>query len=137
MASIFEQEGTGHNGAPSAKTGSAVGSNLPAQVVTVPGQRNGAAAHMSGVSYTGFATWNGNGQVKLTINDANITADSRVVAAPCEYATDPRLNRFIGSAQMSIGNVAPTNGSVTVWLTVNWGSPLNVRIDYFVDPQYV
>jgi kumamolisin len=137
LASIFEQEGTGHNGTPSAKTGSAMGSNLPAQVVTVPGQRDGAAAHMSGVSYTGFGTWHGNGQVRLQINDPNVTADSRVVASPCEYSTDPRLNRFIGSAPMSIANIAPANGSVTVLLNVNWSSPLNVRVDYFVDPQYI
>jgi kumamolisin len=131
------QPGVTHDGAPSAKTGTAVGSNLPAQAVTVRGQRDGVVARMSGVSYSGFATWRGNGQVNLTITDPNITVDSRVVASPCEYATDPRLNRFIGSAQMAISNVAPANGSFQVWLNVNWASPLNVRVDYFVDPQYV
>jgi kumamolisin len=137
LASIFEQDAPAHDGVPTAKAGSAMGSNLPAQVVIVPGQRNGVVARMSGVSYTGFALWHGNGQVKLQINDPNITADSRVVASPCEYSTDARLNRFIGSAPMSIANIAPANGSVTVLLTVNWASPLNVRVDYFVDPQYI
>ncbi len=141
LASIFEQDehgAVGHNGAPDTRTVSAVGSNLPAQVVTVSGQRNGVVARMSGVQLHGLClTWHGNGSVRLQINDPNVTADSRVVASPCEYSTDPRLNRFIGSAPMSIANIAPANGSVTVLLNVNWGSPLNVRVDYFVDPQYI
>ncbi|HEV3299538.1 MAG TPA: S53 family peptidase [Planctomycetaceae bacterium] len=139
LAIIFAE--TGHEqagpGAPSGKTALAYGSSLPAPVVTLQGQRNGVANRLSGASYTGFATWHGNGQVKLQINDPNITADSRVFASPCEYATDARINRFIGSAQMAISNIAPANGSVQLWLNVNWGSALNVRVDYFVDPQQI
>ncbi len=137
LASIFEQDEHGHNGAPNARNGSAVGSNVAPQVVAVQAQRNVAAPHLSGSSYTNFALWHGNGQVRLTINDPGITADSRVFASPSEYSTDARLNRFMGSAIMSIDNIVPANGSVLVLLNVNWGSPLNVRIDYFVDPLYI
>jgi hypothetical protein len=140
LAAIFVatgQQETGHDGSPSVKPSVAYGSNLAAQVVALQGQRNGVAARLSGASYTGFALWRTNGQVRLQINDPGITADSRVFAAVSEYATDARVNRFIGSAQMSISNIAPANGSVQLWLNVNWGSPLNIRVDYFVDPQQI
>ncbi len=107
-------------------------------VVQAQGHKSGPAGpRLSAESYSGFALWHGNGLVNLRINDAGITADSRVVAAVSEYATDARVDRFIGSAQMSVYNVAPTNGAVVVQLNVNWSSALNVRVDYFVDPQQV
>jgi hypothetical protein len=118
----------------------AYGSNAPAKVADVQGQgRKGGtvSSRLSGSSYSGFALWHGNGQFLLRINDPGITADSRVVAAISEYATDARVNRFIGSAQMSISNVAPTHGSVQLWINVNWSTALNLRIDYFVDPQQI
>lgn len=92
---------------------------------------------LSAESYTGFALWHGNGLVNLRINDPSITADSRVLAAVSEYATDARVDRFIGGAQMTVYNVAPTNGAVVVQLNVNWSTALNVRVDYFVDPQQI
>jgi hypothetical protein len=102
------------------------------------GNSNGAGApRVSDSSYTGFALWRGNGLVNLQINDGNITADSRVFVSISEYSTDARINRFIGNAQMSILNVAPTNGAVHVLANVNWSSALNVRFDYFVDPTQV
>jgi kumamolisin len=146
LASVFSSGGSGGNGtAPAAEhngraSGPAYGSDLPASVLVLEaqGRSNGIVApRLSGASYTNFALYHGNGQVRLTINDANITADSRVFVAASEYSTDARLNRFIGSAQISVSNVAPTNGAVAIWLTVNWSTALNVRIDYFVDPQQI
>ena len=75
--------------------------------------------------------------MNLRINDPSITADSRVFAAVSEYATDARVDRFIGSAQMTVYNIAPTNGAVVVQINVNWSTALNVRVDYFVDPQQI
>jgi kumamolisin len=146
LASVFSTTGHAGNGAVPAPqwdggaSRPAYGSSLPAKVETVQGQShaNGAAGpQLSGQSYTGFALWHGNGQVLLRINDGGVTADSRVLAAPSEYATDARVDRFIGSASMSIANIAPTNGSFVISLNVNWSSPLNVRIDYLVDPQQI
>lgn len=117
-----------------------VGSNSPANVVMLQAQHhNGSAAapQLSAGSYTGFALWHGNGMVRFQINDPGINADSRVFVAASEYATDARLDRFIGSAQMSILNIAPTNGAVVFLANVNWSVPLNVRFDYFVDPQQI
>lgn len=143
LAAIFSTSGTdgSTNGAEPGRTSPfRYGSSLSDNVVVVQaqGRKPGlAASRLSGESYTGFALWHGNGLVKLRINDPNITADSRVFAAVSEYGTDARVDRFIGSAQMTVYNIAPTNGSVVVQLNVNWSTALNVRVDYFVDPQQI
>jgi hypothetical protein len=35
---------------------------------------------------------------------------------------------------MTVHNIVPFNGGVTVWTDVEWGSPLNVRLDLLIDP---
>jgi kumamolisin len=143
LAAIFASSGPGGGagGADLARTSRLTsGSGLSDNVVVVQaqGRKSGAAGtRLSAESYSNFALWHGNGLVNLRINDPGITADSRVVAAVSEYATDARVDRFIGSAQMTVFNVAPTNGAVVVQFNVNWSSPLNVRVDYFVDPQQI
>jgi kumamolisin len=141
LAAVFSACGCGDNGNIQGNTSRpAYGSHSPAQVVVLQGEarKSGAGApRLSAASYTGFALWHGNGQVLLRINDPSITADSRVLASVSEYATDARVDRFIGGAQMTVSNIAPTNGAVVIWLSVNWSTALNVRIDYFVDPQQI
>ena len=142
LAAIFTASGPGgsttvEQGRTSLLTsGSGLSDNVA--VVQAQGRKSGpAGTRLSAESYSGFALWHGNGLVNLTINDPGITADSRVVAAVSEYATDARVDRFIGSAQMTVNNIAPTNGAVVVQLNVNWSTALNVRVDYFVDPQQI
>jgi hypothetical protein len=141
LAAVFSACGCGGSGsAYGGASPSTCGSNSPAKVVVLQGQsrNSGAGAPLvSSASYTGFALWHGNGAVNLQINDPNITADSRVFVSISEYSTDARIDRFIGSAQMTVSNVAPTNGAVHVWANVNWSGALNVRFDYFVDPQQI
>jgi kumamolisin len=145
LAAVFSACGCGdtgetHAGAQGGKSRPTYGSNSPAKAVILQAHvRNGSAGapRVSEASYTGFALWRGNGAVNLQINDGNITADSRVFVSISEYNTDARIDRFIGGAQMTVSNVAPTNGAVHVWANVNWSTPLNVRFDYFVDPQQI
>ncbi len=139
LAAVFSDHVVGDDGQADLLS-RALGSNSPAHCVVVQAEgRNGAAAKpsVSAASYTNFALWHGSGLVRLQINDPNITADSRVFVALSEYSTDARLNRFIGSAQMSILNVSPANRAVVVLANVSWPNALNVRFDYFVDPQQI
>ena len=99
------------------------------------GKKNGAAAPKFGSgSFSTYYTWRGSGSVKLTCGNNSINANSRVVASISEYNTDPTQNRFIGDASMLVYNVAPYNGGVVVLINVNWDSPLNVRVDFLIDP---
>lgn len=139
LAAVFSDRGA-EGDSPVDLLSRALGSNLPAHSIAVQAAgRTGAAAKpsVSGASYTSFALWHGSGLVRLQINDPSITADSRVFVSLSEYSTDARLNRFVGSAQMSVLNVAPTNGAVVVLANVSWPNALNVRFDYFVDPQQI
>jgi kumamolisin len=143
LAAIFIVSGPGGStdGAVNGRTSPFTSGSGPSDnvvVVQAQGSKTGpAAARLSPASYTNFALWHGNGLVNLRINDPSITADSRVFAAVSEYATDARVDRFIGSAQMTVYNIAPTNGAVVVQINVNWSTALNVRVDYFVDPQQI
>jgi len=145
LAAVFSACGCGDSdstpsGAQGSTSPSTFGSNLPAKVVVLQaqGREGGAGApQVSAASYTGFALWHGSGQVKFQINDPSITADSRVFVSISEYNTDARVDRFVGGAQMTVSNVAPTNGAVVILANVNWPTALNVRFDYFVDPQQV
>jgi hypothetical protein len=53
---------------------------------------------------------------------ANICEISQPVGEELDYP-------FIGSARMTVCNIAPLdNGTVLVWLNIEWGSNLNVRV---------
>ena len=41
-------------------------------------------------------------------------------------------SRLVGAAKYTVHNVAPRNGAVTIWLTIDWGSPLRTVVDYLV-----
>ena len=113
------------------------GSNLPIKLEQgKPGESAKAkpGAELSPTSFSTYYTWRGNGTVNLNCGHSGINANSRVVASVSEYNTDPRLNRFVGNAAMLIYNVAPYNGGVVIRVNVAWNSPLNVRVDVFVEP---
>jgi hypothetical protein len=115
----------------------AAGSNLPVKMEHgKPGEpaKVKESAELSPGSFSTFYTWRGNGTTRLNCGHAAINANSRVVASISEYNTDPRQNRFIGDAAMLVYNVAPYNGGVVIRLSVGWNSPLNVRVDVFVEP---
>jgi hypothetical protein len=76
--------------------------------------------------------FNGTG-VLLRCNWSKITANSHVVLAISEYGTGGPTDRFIGAAPMTIHNIAPFAGGVTAEVDINWGSPLNIRLDVLTD----
>lgn len=87
-------------------------------------------------SYSTYCIYNYSGtHVLATCNDWRINSNSRVFASLSEYSyAGPYSGRFMGAARMTVHNVVPFNGGVTVWTDVEWGSALNVRMDLLVDP---
>lgn len=81
----------------------------------------------------GYCTYNINGTFLLTCYWSKINANSHVFVAISEYANGNPADRFIGAAQMTVFNIPPFNGGVTAEVNVNWGSPLNVRLDVLTD----
>lgn len=118
-----------------------VGSSLDAKIEYAKpapaAETHDVSAQISAATFSTFFTWRGSGSVKLNCGDGRINANSRVFASVSEYNTDPRQNRFVGNASMSVFNVSPYNGGVIVWFTVNWNGPLNIRIDVLVDPSAI
>ena len=63
---------------------------------------------------------------------AGIRATSKVFVSISEYQTDSRIDRFVGAARISINNVSPYEGGITVWADINWASPINIVFDMLV-----
>jgi hypothetical protein len=76
------------------------------------------------------------GNWKLTLSPWPLITDrTTVLASASEYEDYDRNgypSDFTGDARITIHNVSPRKGEVTVWLEVNWGSALPIRIDYVV-----
>jgi hypothetical protein len=100
-----------------------------AEAVTAKGSRDVLSPALAAA----YCTYTINGTYNLFCNWSRINANSHVVAAISEYANGDPADRFIGDAQMTVHNIAPYNGGVEVQVDVNWGSPLNVRLDLLVD----
>jgi hypothetical protein len=50
-------------------------------------------------------------------------------------ADTPIIDRFLGDASISISNIAPEEGVVSFYITVDWKTPIDVAIDFvIVDP---
>ena len=64
------------------------------------------------------------GTLVYRLNWSIITKNSHVFVEASEG--------FIGSASYTVHNVSPQDGFVEVRLTVDWGSPIDVYIDYLV-----
>ncbi|SRR6476469_6718614 len=83
---------------------------------------------------TGFGyrhDWgNFNGQHILNLNWGAITPNSLVFVAIGEGAAG--AGKFIGNARYTLHNVAPGNGVVSIWVNIEWGSPIRLYVDYFV-----
>lgn len=81
----------------------------------------------------GYCTYHISGWYRLTCNWGLINSNSTVNEAISEFANGIPTERFIGSASMQIFNIAPFPGGVTALVYVNWGSPLDVRLDVSVN----
>ena len=96
---------------------------------------SGVRPLLSPGSYSDYCAYHFNGSgVIINCSDWRINANSRVVASMSEYATNPGTDRFIGAARMTVHNVRPYNGGFNAWVDVEWWYPINVRVDFFVEP---
>jgi hypothetical protein len=72
----------------------------------------------------------------LTLTDWNeVTDHSTVLASASEYEDFDRNgypSDFTGDARITIHNVSPSKGQVTVWLEINWDDDIPVRVDYLL-----
>jgi hypothetical protein len=66
-----------------------------------------------------------NGQWRLNLNWGAVSAANHVYVAIHE-------GNFIGDARYTLHNVAPRNGGVSIWVNIEWASPINLFADYFV-----
>ena len=71
-----------------------------------------------------------NGQWTLNLNWGAITNNSRVFVAIGEGMAGG--GKFIGSAKYTLHNVAPSNGKVSIWVNIEWSSPIRLYVDYLV-----
>jgi len=62
-----------------------------------------------------------------------VNAGSTVLANICEMGEPPNVYPFIGGARMQVCNIAPKDdGTVALWLKVDWGSDLDLRVRFVV-----
>jgi hypothetical protein len=98
------------------------------------GAAAGTGVRPSDLSGTGFTyrhDWGdrNHGQ-RLTLNWNVITNESRVFVAIGEGGAGG--GKHFGSAKYTLFNVVPTNGSVGIWLDIDWNSPIRLSVDYLV-----
>ena len=71
-----------------------------------------------------------NNQWILNLNWGAITRNSQVFVAIGEGAAGG--GKFIGGARYTLHNVAPQDGVVSIWVNIEWNSPIRIYVDYFV-----
>ncbi|VEP17676.1 conserved hypothetical protein [Hyella patelloides LEGE 07179] len=71
-----------------------------------------------------------NGQWTLNLNWGAITNNSRVFVAIGEGKAGG--GKIIGGAKYTLHNVAPSNGKVSIWVNIEWSSPIRLYVDYLV-----
>ena len=89
---------------------------------------NGAGADAQAISGNGFtyrANWGTkNNQWKLRLNSTVFTANTRVFVSISEG--------HVGAARYTVHNVVPENGAVTIWVNIEWSSPIQLYADYLI-----
>jgi hypothetical protein len=71
-----------------------------------------------------------NGQFKLNLNWSAVRATSRVFVSIGEGA--PGGGKHMGSARYTLHNVTMQNGVVSIWINIEWGSPIRLAVDYLI-----
>jgi hypothetical protein len=81
------------------------------------------------------------GATKLTLTWLPIHRDSIVLISASEYrqigvqGDTPVIDRFLGDAPISINNVAPEEGVVNFYITIDYKTPIDVAVDFvIIDP---
>jgi len=69
----------------------------------------------------------------LTLYWSTVTGRTAVFAAAGESAPGgPAAGKIIGPDQITIHNVAPSNGVLSIWVEVSGSTPVPVSVDYLV-----
>ncbi len=109
--------------------------SLPATLTAQSAQGGLVQPQLSAGSYSTYCLYRFSGShVIVRCNDSRINANSRAFIALSEYSSNGPTDRFIGAARMTVHNIRPFNGGLEAWVDVEWGSPLNVRMDILIDP---
>jgi hypothetical protein len=97
----------------------------------LPAKEGIATQELFGTGFSYRHDWGDrNGQNILQLNWEFVNPDSRVFVAIGEGA--PGGGKFIGNARYTLHNVAPFNGGVSIWVDIEWGSPIRLYVDYLV-----
>lgn len=113
------------------------GSSLPQEILEAK-HHDGSNVEKKELSPSSFSTYyylRSHESLIVNYSHSAIHANSRVVVSASEYKINPSTDRFIGAESFQTWNVAHYNGGFHVWANVNWSTPLNIRIDAFVDPS--
>ncbi|AXG79679.1 hypothetical protein [Streptomyces paludis] len=104
----------------------------PATDVEAPELTKGVAAGGNVVDiWRGWVNWGAySGWVDYPITWSVINANSTVLVAASEI--DGNSVRFLGAAPITVANIVPAAGIVTVRVNVAWSSGLRVRTDLVV-----
>jgi hypothetical protein len=87
--------------------------------------------NLAGNGFTTRFDWGDkNGQWILNLNWGAVTRNSRIFVAIGEGA--PGGGKFIGAARYTVHNVAPQDGRVSIWINIEWSSPIRLYVDYLV-----
>ena len=97
-------------------------------------QRAAVPTLISGTGFTSRVNWGQrNGDWKLNLTSPFFTKNTRAFVSIGEC--DLTGGKFIGAAKYTLYNVAPNTGVVSIWVNINWGSPIWLCVDYlFVNP---
>lgn len=89
------------------------------------------AQALIGTGFTYRHDWGDrNNQWKLNLNWGAVNRNSRVFVAIAEGA--PNGGKFLGNARYTLHNVAPNDGVVSIWVNIEWNSPIRLYVDYLV-----
>ncbi|GGV10094.1 hypothetical protein AB0I84_50565 [Streptomyces spectabilis] len=73
---------------------------------------------------------NGRGSFVQPINSPVAFKGSTIVASITEV--DANGDSFVGSARMTVHNVAPRDGQYVIWVNIEWPDPLRYRLNVLV-----
>jgi hypothetical protein len=88
--------------------------------------------NLIGMGFTYRHDWGErHGNWKLTLNWNAISCHSRVFVSASEFGGGNQCG-LTGGARYTVHNVSPQNGSVTVWVNIEWDSDIQLHLDYLV-----
>jgi hypothetical protein len=70
------------------------------------------------------------GQWRLTLIWGNVTPESYVYVACSEGDADEV--KHLGAARYTTHNIVPGDGSVAIWVDIEWPDPIPLLVDYMV-----